>query len=213
MSIFCSYISMLDRLYMEYLSVVALINQCVTLEQRFSSLQLTNYKAFTMIKDLFEQLKKKVDISSHDPLSTEDTNSPITKLTTDKLKAIVADLTNAGPIFKEAGFVMEQLEVEVGLLPKIVPQFHQINKIPKEDEDAVLQQLNDRKLLQFVLQSLFKSSRMEALLGSTDLGLHAIEIEISAPPSVRTIFKRKPAESEESKLKNDVTTTDQITRH
>ena len=166
-----------------------------------------------MIKDLFEQLKKKVDISSQDPLSTEDTNSPITKLTTDKLKAIVADLTNAGPIFKEAGFIMEQLEVEVGLLPKIVPQFHQLKKIPKEDEEAVLQQLNDRKLLQFVLQSLFKSSRMEALLGSTDLGLHAIEIEISAPPSVRTIFKRKPSEAKSDDKASDSGGTEKITHH
>ncbi|TQV76949.1 hypothetical protein FLL45_03075 [Aliikangiella marina] len=165
-----------------------------------------------MIKDLFEQLKKKVDISS-DPLSTEDTNSPITKLTTDKLKAIVADLTNAGPIFEEAGFIMEQLEVEVGLLPKIVPQFHQIKKVAKEDEEAVLQQLSDRKLLQFVLQSLFKSSRMEALLGNTDLGLHAIEIEISAPPSVRTIFKRKPANPSSEKLDTNAQTTDKITHH
>jgi len=148
-----------------------------------------------MIKDLLEQLKRKMDPGSNDPLSTDDTNSPITQLTTDKLKAIVADLTNAEPIFTEAGFVMEQLEVEVGLLPKIIPQFVQTKKISPQMEADILEQLNDRKLLQFVLQSLFKSSRMEALMETTDLALFGIEIEISAPPSVRTIFRRRAVET------------------
>lgn len=143
-----------------------------------------------MIKDILEQLKSKVDFNKEDSLSNEDTNSPITKLTTEKLKAIIADLNNAGSIFSDAGFTMEQLEVEVGLLPKITPQFLQTKKIDKEKERELLDDLNDKKLLQFILQSLFKSSRMEALMENTELSLYGIEIEISVPPSVRTIFKK-----------------------
>ena len=153
-----------------------------------------------MIKDLFEQLKKKVDPSTNESDAAEDTNSPITQLTTEKIKAIVADLNSAGPIFSEAGFVMEQLEVEVGLLPKIIPQFLQIKKVSPEIETQLLQQLDDRKLLKFILQSLFKSSRMEALMEHTDLSLYGIEIEISAPPSVRTIFRRQVTESNSAEI-------------
>ena len=152
-----------------------------------------------MIKDLYQQLKKKMDFGSDDP-QAEDTNSPITQLTTDKLKAIVADLTNAGPLFAEAGFVMEQLEVEVGLLPKIVPQFVQTKKISTAQEAEIIQALKTRKLLQFVMQSLFKSSRMDALLENTDLNLYAIEIDISVPPSVRTIFKKQKVASPTSEI-------------
>ena len=144
-----------------------------------------------MIKDLLEQLKSKMDSGSIDSSEEVDPNSPITQFTTDKIKAVVAELANAKPTFLAAGFSMEQLEVEVGLIPKVSPQFVQFEKISREKESELLNQLEGQKLLKFVLQSLFKSSRMDALMESTELSLHAIEIDVSVPPSVRTIFKRQ----------------------
>ncbi|WP_444994372.1 hypothetical protein [Aliikangiella sp. IMCC44359] len=148
-----------------------------------------------MIKDLFEQLKKKLEPTASDFSTNEKAedkpSSPIGQLTTEKIKAIVAELTAETPLFEEAGFLMEQLEIEIGLIPKIVPQFTQTKEISPEEEANFLGQLNNKQLLKFVLQSLFKASRMKALLESTELYLYGIEISVSAPPSVKTIFKRQ----------------------
>ncbi|MET1253554.1 hypothetical protein [Aliikangiella maris] len=150
-----------------------------------------------MIKDLFEQIKQKLTPQSNQSYATDthttnqEATSPIGQLTTDKIKAIVAELTQAGPLFAQAGFTMEQLEIEIGLLPKVLPQFVQIKEIPISEESVFLNQLKDQKLLQFVLHSLFKASRMKSLLENTNLSLYGIEISVSAPPSVKTIFKRE----------------------
>ena len=166
-----------------------------------------------MIKDLFEQLKNKIDSNSHTESESDSaSSSPVSQLTTEKIKAIVADLSSAEPIFKEAGFIMEQLEIEIGLIPKVTPQFLQLKKVSVELENELLQRLNDRQLLKFILQSLFKSSRMNALLESTDLSIHAIEIDISAPPSVRTIFRRQHTQVGQGQ-QNESSQDIDITRH
>lgn len=164
-----------------------------------------------MIKDLFEQLKNKME-NGHSKDSDSSEASPVSQLTTEKIKAIVADLSSAEPIFKQAGFIMEQLEIDIGLIPKVTPQFLQVNKVSAEEEADLLQQLNDRKLLRFILQSLFKSSRMNALMESTDLSIHAIEIDITAPPSVRTIFKRQHRQEKAEQTSEESQMLD-VTKH
>ncbi|MGX5174405.1 hypothetical protein ACUR5C_10335 [Aliikangiella sp. IMCC44653] len=144
-----------------------------------------------MIKNLFKNLKKTLDSERRDEPPSVDTNSPIGQLTTDKIKAIVAEINQAKPLFDQAGFELIQLEIEIGLVPKILPRFKQLKTISTETEAALLKQLEQQKLLAFIMQSLFKSSRMSVLLAETELDLHGIEISISAPPSVRTIFTKQ----------------------
>ncbi len=144
-----------------------------------------------MLKDLFQHLIQKLDSQPEQSEFPEENNSsPIGQLTSEKIKAIVAELAAAEPHFKAAGFSMEQLEIEVGILPKIVAQFKQLNEISKEHENQILDGLKDKRLIQFLLLSLFKASRMKHLMENVDMVFHGVEIEIAAPPSVRTIFKK-----------------------
>ena len=144
----------------------------------------------TMLKGLFSKLNKNSSDSNVDEtVSTSDSSG--TLLSSDKIKAVVADLTGANQLFKEAGFLMEQLEIEVGSVPKIIPQFKQTKEISKEEENKILEQLVNRNMIKFVLISLFKSSKMKALMEGTELYFYGIEIEITSAPAVKTIFKRK----------------------
>ncbi|TQV86384.1 hypothetical protein [Aliikangiella coralliicola] len=149
-----------------------------------------------MIKEIFEHIKRRFEHDSDQPESPASDTSSLTQLTTEKIKALIADLNNAQPIFTEAGFIMEQLDIEIGLIPKLTPHFRQLKEISKQEEDQLLNQLNDRRLIKFILISLFKSSRMKSLLENADMYFHGIEIDITATPSVRTVFKREHSVAE-----------------
>ena len=143
-----------------------------------------------MLKGLFSKFNKKMP-ENNVKHSVNTPNNSGTILSSDKIKAVLADLTSANQLFKDAGFLMEQLEIEVGLVPKITPQFKQTKEISKEEENSILQELTDRNMIKFVLISLFKSSKMKALMKGTELYFYGIEIEITSAPAVKTIFKRK----------------------
>jgi len=143
-----------------------------------------------MLKGLFSKSNKSPQDNNINS-SGESADNSGTLLSSDKIKAVIADLTNANQYFKDAGFLMEQLEIEVGLVPKVTPQFKQTKEISKDEENAILEQLVDRNMIKFVLISLFKSSKMKALMEGTELCFYGIQIEITSAPTVKTIFKRK----------------------
>jgi len=146
-----------------------------------------------MLKELLSKFKNNTG-SQESQLPQEDsgsTHNDPSLLSSEKIKAVVADLTSANQIFKEAGFLMEQLEIEVGLVPKITPQFKQTKEISSEEEAQLLEQLNQKQMIKFVLLSLFKSSKMKKLLEGSEMYFYGIEIEITTAPAVKTIFKRK----------------------
>jgi len=148
-----------------------------------------------MLKDLISQLKHKFDKEANgvSDLSSQQSATQAEAapaLSTDKIKAIVAEITAASTLFEEAGFLMQRLEIEVGITSRIIPRFRQLKQVSEEEETASLERLKDRQMIHFILVSLFKACRMKALLEDTDMDLCAVEIDISAAPSVKTIFKR-----------------------
>lgn len=161
-----------------------------------------------MLKTLLSQITQTFTKSETTQSTT--TQNTSASLSSDKIKAVVADLTNADELFQEAGFIMQQLQIEVGFEPKITPQFSQFKILSKEDEKQLLMKLENRKMIQFILISLFKSAHIKAMLEGSKLCFHAVEIDITTSPTVKTIFKREASPIESASAQNQ---DDQITRH
>ena len=125
----------------------------------------------------------------------KDTNS-MGNLSAEKLKSVIISLNNAEPFFQQAGYVLEQLDVEFGHEPKLTPHFKQQSVIDEQQQEQLLEQLADQQLIRFILISLFKSGRMQSLFDDSELYYYGMEIDISSVPSVRTIFRRKDAVAE-----------------
>ncbi|MDH5432621.1 MAG: hypothetical protein OEY19_01655 [Gammaproteobacteria bacterium] len=144
-----------------------------------------------MLKNIFSHFKKSDD--ERPPAEQLDDNksgSSASTLNADSIKAIIADLNAASSFFKEAGFIMQQIEITAGQEPKITPQFRQFHELTSEEENHLLSQLDDKAIIKFVIMSLFKSSRLQGLFENTEMELYGIEICITGTPSVKTIFKR-----------------------
>ncbi len=132
-----------------------------------------------------------------DDLSSKpESDSLLSNLSSNKLKAIISSLNEAEPLFTRAGYRMEQLDVEFGAEQKITPHFKQLEPISQQHQDQLLAELNDQQLIKFIIISLNKSGRMQSLFENSELYYYGIEINISSNPSVRTIFKRKDSMAE-----------------
>jgi hypothetical protein len=107
----------------------------------------------------------------------------------EKLKAVIDEVTSSFPLFEKAGFHVEEVQVEIGMTPKLMPRFKQVKEVSVSEQEALLQQAGEKKLVKFMLISLFKSSKMKNLINDPKLDFHGIEIDLTAVPSVRSIFR------------------------
>jgi len=151
-----------------------------------------------MFRRIFNKNEKATNSENAAP--EESTNS-FTQLTAEKLKSVIMSLNQAESTFKDAGYIMQQLDVEFGNTPKLTPRFKQLEIIDEDKQDKLLADIVDQQLIKFILISLFKSGRMKSLFEGSELYFYGMEIDISSEPSVRTIFKRKDSIAEVISIK------------
>jgi len=163
------------------------------------------------IKSLFEQFKAK--LGDTQPIDDPELDTSITKLSADKIKAVIAELIDAEPIFNSAGFAMEEMDIEVGLVPKLTPKYKLISMISEQQEKQILEGLKERRLVRFLLISLLKSARIKNMLESEDMYLHQIEIDITAVPSVRSTFRKKATATKTESAPLQTVTPENTTQH
>lgn len=138
-------------------------------------------------KSLFQRLTGNSTTSSNAEQAPP--TGGFSELGVEKLKAVISEVTNAFPLFEKAGFEIEEVQVEIGIAPKLMPRFRHVKDISVSDQEAILEEVKDKQLIKFMLISLFKSSKMKNLIQDPKLNFHAIEIDLTAVPSVRGIFK------------------------
>lgn len=143
-----------------------------------------------MLKKLIEQFRTSNEADPKEGASDSQGKTEPVVLSTDKIKAIILELNNANQTFTEAGFIMEQLDVEIGLTSKLTPHFKQLHEISDTEEKHILSQVDDKSMIKFVLMSLFRSIKMRALFDNTDMYFFEVTIDIATEPTVKTCFKR-----------------------
>lgn len=165
-----------------------------------------------MLNQLLSLFRKKPSLNE-DAVREEATQpeTAATNLNSDRIRAVIAELNQADAIFQEAGFLMQTLQVEIGVTPKVIPRFVQLSALSETEENALLErfeaQTKSSGIIKFVLISLFKASKMKALMQSTPFIFCGIEIDITTAPTVKAFFERY-APAQDKPLGGD-----EITRH
>ena len=116
--------------------------------------------------------------------------SRLSDLSSEKIKSLIITLNQAKPIFENAGYCMEQLDVVFGLEPKLSAHFKKVEDIELAVYQEILKQLDENQLVRFILISLHKSEKMNSLFSESDLDYYGMDIDISSKPSVTSIFKK-----------------------
>jgi len=112
----------------------------------------------------------------------------------EKVKGVVQDFNAITPLIIRAGYEIVDLEVELGLIPKLIPHFKKINDISDSEKALILEELQDKRLMSMLVSALFKSDSFQNNLKLTNYKYTGIEVEITALPAVRLKYqKAKPS--------------------
>lgn len=107
----------------------------------------------------------------------------------DTLTKTAQRFNEALPYIERAGYDVTELEVGLGISPKVVPHLKIRELISEEEQNLLLEETRDRKLVNMILTSLFKASAAHKKLKFRKFHFSDMELELSILPSVVLKFR------------------------
>lgn len=148
------------------------------------------------IPDFFEKIRQ--SISGTENTSTwSETATNVYSSTVEGLKGYGGDaldktaqnFNEALPYIERAGFAVTEIEVGIGISPKVVPHLRMVKAISVREREALLEEVIEKKLIHTILTSLFSATAARKRLKFNRYHFTEIEMELSVLPSVTLKFK------------------------
>ena len=108
----------------------------------------------------------------------------------DAILAVINDLNDTLPHLAKAGYTMNELEIEVGVLPKLIPHFT-VDKMPVENTEQSLTDLEGNTVGYALFKALLKATDLQKKIVIDGMSFTRIEIELGLVPVVRLSYKPK----------------------
>ena len=160
--------------------------------------------------DLFEQFKTLAQKYLGDPPTEEEQarqkeqaeqtqQDSFSTAGKDRVRAVIDDFLAITPLIEQAGYKITNLDIELGLLPKLIPHFRKIGDIDEAQKQQILSQVGDKKLMKLLISALFKADSFQNSLNMKNYDFKGIEVEIAPLPAVRLNYTHLSQRSEPSK--------------
>ncbi|MFT5521717.1 MAG: hypothetical protein ACI9IA_002322 [Enterobacterales bacterium] len=107
------------------------------------------------------------------------------KVISDKVKNVINDFIEAAPLIERAGFRIRDLEIELSVIPKLIPHFEKTIDVDDKARLLIIEEVHDKRLIRLLLKALFKADNFQKSIKMGNLEFSGIEIEITAIPAVR----------------------------
>jgi len=129
--------------------------------------------------------------NSFDSDSDSDSESEfrVNETVSNKVRSIINDFIEAAPLIEAAGFRIRDMEIELSVIPKLIPHFEKFIETDETTRINIIEQVQDKKLVKLLLKALFKADNFQQSLKMGNLEFAGIEIEITAIPAVRLLYK------------------------
>ena len=108
----------------------------------------------------------------------------------DAILAVVKDLNDALPHLSKAGYTMDELEIEVGIPPKLIPHFS-VDETLAENTEQSLTDLEGNTVGYTLFKGLLKAVDLQQKIVIDGMSFVRIEIELGLIPAVRLSYKPK----------------------
>lgn len=102
----------------------------------------------------------------------------------DKIRDILGDFSNSESLFESAGFKQSEISITLGIPPEIISEFLLINKISEDQQNKLLEQVNDNKIMKIVLSCLFKANNYCDKIQLGKFKLSSVEITLGLIPGI-----------------------------
>ena len=115
---------------------------------------------------------------------------------TESVNKVLNELDSAKPSLSKAGYELEEVEIEIGVPPKLIPRF----SICQSDEDSGIQareELENNRFGKSLLKGLNLARSLESKLYIREMEFSHIEIEIGVVPTVKLRYRKGLEHSKE----------------
>lgn len=123
----------------------------------------------------------------------EDTVEDLKADSEEKMMESLEKIQEAERVFKEAGYKLHAVEMEMGFNPKIVSVLRRESEIGARKQERLIKQHKDNKLLKSMLTSLFKAEALEDKVHLKNLTFTEVHIEVGLVPAVHVLWEDKSA--------------------
>ncbi|PJA32097.1 MAG: hypothetical protein CO187_05825 [Zetaproteobacteria bacterium CG_4_9_14_3_um_filter_53_7] len=103
-------------------------------------------------------------------------------------KTLLQDFNAALPHLKKAGYILTEMEVEIGIPPKLIPHFYHDPDI-KLDLEKTLKGLGDNNIGAALIIALAEAGDLQKQLEVADMQFNHIEVELGPIPSLKLQYK------------------------
>ena len=107
----------------------------------------------------------------------------------DSVNKVLDDFNGATPSLKKAGYQLEEVEIEVGVPPKLIPRFS-ICQPQDESSDEITEELKQNRLGRNILKGLNAANSLESKLRVPNMEFSHIEIEIGVVPTIKLRYRQ-----------------------
>ena len=108
----------------------------------------------------------------------------------DAILDVVNNLNDSLPHLAKAGYNLDELEIEIGVPPKLIPHFT-LDETLFENTEQVLTDLKGNAIGSALLKALLKSADLQGKIVINGMSFSRVEIELSLVPAVRLCYKQK----------------------
>ena len=123
----------------------------------------------------------------------EDTVEDLKADSEEKMMESLEKIQEAERVFKEAGYKLHAVEMEMGFNPKIISVLRRESEIGARKQERLIKQHKDNKLLKSMLTSLFKAEALEDKVHLKNLTFTEVHIEVGLVPAVHVLWEDKSA--------------------
>ncbi|MBT8448504.1 MAG: hypothetical protein KJO69_02385 [Gammaproteobacteria bacterium] len=126
----------------------------------------------------------------------------------DKVRSIIRDFQSITPYIEQAGYQITDLQIELGLIPKLIPHFLKVRQVDEVEKTAILEQIENKRLMKMLLRALFKADSFQQNLNMNQYAFKGIEVEIAPIPAVRLNYRHlHNSEDDSEKNSQDLTSS------
>jgi hypothetical protein len=105
-----------------------------------------------------------------------------------KMTESLNDFNAALPALREAGYILERVDVDLGVPPKIVANFSGGDTAPDERSEELLEGHAERSLTVLLLKSVKQATRLQSKINIKGMKPRGLSVEIGLTPKIVVRF-------------------------
>ena len=123
----------------------------------------------------------------------EDTVEDLKADSEEKMMESLEKIQESERVFKEAGYLLRAVELEMGFNPKVVAILKREKEVGVRKKERLLKQHENDKMVKTVLTSLFKAEALEDKVHLRRLTFSEVHLEMGLVPAVHVLWEDKAA--------------------